>query len=231
MSIETLRHDAIFSHSTFLDPIHVVGVGGVGSHVLRQLVTLGCGRVNPLHLWDADVVASHNLANQMYDPTHVGKHKLVAADEQAQRWGGITPQQHLEFVDGSQKLQGVVIACVDSMAARKVIWEGCVRQNPNVILFIEVRIDALNVLIHVVDPCDPEHIRQWERYWYPDAEAVNEVAGCGAHVAVGPTVSLAADLAVWQFIRFAAIRAGHHDVLDNQITMKMRPLETSFYRW
>ena len=229
--IDTQRHESVFDYKQFLEPIHVIGVGGVGSHVACHLVKLGCGVLNELHVWDGDTVATHNLANQMYDSSDVGHLKVAALQRRASTFGGITLKQHPVFFEPPQQVKGVVFLCVDTMSARRQILNMGIKGNTEVPLFIEVRMDATSVLMHVVDPSNPRHIRQWEKYWYPDEDADNQIAGCGGRVAVGPTASIAADYAVWQFIRYAAIVQGGSDILDNQIRLTMRPLSLKTFQW
>ena len=231
MPIDTQRHEGIFDSRTCTNPIHIIGVGGIGSHVVRHLVLLGCGVVNELHVWDGDTVAPHNLANQIYVGRDVGQSKVSALGRHALSWGGVKLREHPQFFNVALRPRGVVFLCVDTMQARKDIWESAIKSNANVPLFVESRMDATNVLIHVIDPCNKTHVTEWERYWYPDSAANNQIAGCGGKLAVGPTASAAADLAVWQFIRWAAVQQGYLDVLDQQIRMKMRPLELQTYQW
>ena len=231
MSIDTSRHDAIFGPTLFLEEIHVIGVGGIGSPVVRLLVKLGCGIHSKLHVWDGDTVAPHNLANQTYDRGDVGQSKVGALQGHANRWAEVQLETHNEFVTNSKALTGVVFLCVDTMSARWDIWKAAIRQNPKISLFVESRMDATTVLLHAVNPCDPKHVAQWERFWYPDDKGDNQIAGCGGTVAVGPTASIAADFAVWQFMRYAATRLGFPDQLDQQIRCELRPFTVKTFAW
>jgi hypothetical protein len=232
MTIDTMRHDGIFDHERFLLPIHIIGVGGVGSHVAYHLAKLGCGRVNDLHVWDDDIVELHNVGNQKYDKRDVEANltKTAALAAHASWWGCERMIEHCEYIGGAREFAGVVFICLDSMSSRWMAWETSIKRNPAVKLLIECRMEATNALIHAIDPCDEVHVRGWERYWYPDEEATN-AAGCGGHLSVGPTASITADLAVWQMIRFAAVQQGLDDVLDNQIRIGMRPIKVEAFRW
>ena len=42
---------------------------------------------------------------------------------------------------------------------------------------------------------------------------------------------MTADLAVWQLMRYADIKGGANDVLDNQIRFNIRTLEIKKFRW
>ena len=230
MSINTMRHNPIFYNASFTEDIAVVGVGGLGSEVVRGLVKLGCGEKNKILVFDHDVVEPHNIANQAYDTRHLGMKKVSALASLAREWSGVTLHEHPVAIEGPYALSGVVFVCVDSMAARKIIWESCIKRNQKISLMVETRIEATSAFIHAVDPNNETHIKKWGQYWYPDAEAING-AGCGGHIAVGPTVSAAASFALWQFIRHVAIRRGEKDVMDNQIQMKLRPFSVVAIQW
>lgn len=228
--LQTLRHDEIFNHTAFLEPVHVIGVGGIGSEVVRGLIKLGVGRVNELHVWDDDTVAPHNLANQAYSLADVGMSKVAALGRHATSWSGVTLHEHRKRVEERVDLSGVVFVCVDSMRARWELWWRNIKHNPRLSLCIETRMDATYATVHTLNPNEKEHVHQWERFWYPD-EKTTDRFGCGGHVAVGPTAVLVANLALWQFIRFAATRHGEEDALDNQIRLKLRPLSLTTYQW
>jgi len=232
MTIDTMRHEGIFDYEKFLLPIHIIGIGGVGSHVVYHLAKMGCGRVNDLHVWDGDIVELHNVGNQKYDKRDVADNltKTAALVRHASWWDCKRMIQHCEYIDGQRELDGIVFVCLDSMSARWMIWETSIRRNPAVKLLVECRMEASNALIHVIDPHDEKQVRGWEKYWYPDEEATN-AAGCGGHLSVGPTASITADIAVWQMIRFAALEEGLDDVLDNQIRISMRPLRVETFKW
>src|SRR6185436_215746 len=73
MEFNTLRHDSVLDWRTFTQPIHVVGVGGIGGSVVELLLRYGLGVRNEIHVWDDDIVEAHNTPNQVYLPSHVGR--------------------------------------------------------------------------------------------------------------------------------------------------------------
>jgi len=231
MTYDTRRHDVIFDHKTFKDPIHIIGVGGIGGRVAELLIRFGCGLRNELHVWDGDTVAPHNPPNQVYGKNHVGMYKTEALAQLAKEWTGAQIHEHREFVDGHRPFKGVVFACLDSMRTRKAIWENCIKQHDQIVLFVETRMDATHILTHVIDPNNASHIEQWERYWYPDEQADNLIGGCGGHIAIPTTVVRAASDAVWEMVRFHAIRNGDDDLLNNQLRVDMVSHEVQTFQW
>lgn len=72
--------------------------------------------------------------------------------------------------DGQVKLNGIVISCVDSMEARKTIWEAQ-KGNKDVDWFIDGRMAAEQALMYCMDPNDKRDVKAYEKTLYTDAEA------------------------------------------------------------
>lgn len=221
----------IFTTLVHAYPVHIVGVGGIGSKVAECILRGDCGTVPQLHVWDGDTVESHNLRNQAYILEDVDHPKVFALTQRAKAWGGAVPHVHNEFITGAVPLSGIVILCLDSMSARKTVWDTCIKQNPNVRLMIETRMDALRGVIYTVDPNNELHVAEWEKYWFPDDEGHNEGAGCGLNPTLGTTALKVAGEVGWQLIRFSSIEQGGDDVLYNRIVMNQRPLSVEGYKW
>jgi hypothetical protein len=118
--------------------IHVIGMGGVGTHVLQMLLEHGTREV---HIWDHDLVEAHNLPTQfLYCPLDIGYPKVESAakfvDERGFETIIIT---HDEWATAKTKLSGIVISGVDSIASRDEIWQG-IEYNSEVFLYIDARI-------------------------------------------------------------------------------------------
>src|SRR5688572_9763698 len=104
-------------------PVTIVGAGGIGSPVALALAKMGCREIR---LYDPDTIEPHNLPNQLYRLRDVGRPKVEALAEILREYTEVTVSAHLERVDG-QRLDGIVISAVDSMASREAIWRGSVR--------------------------------------------------------------------------------------------------------
>ena len=55
-------------------PVHVIGVGAMGSRVVELLVRLGIPKI---HIWDMDIVEDKNITNQLYFTTQIGMKKTA----------------------------------------------------------------------------------------------------------------------------------------------------------
>lgn len=155
-------------------PVVVVGCGGIGSFAALALAKMGC---RTLTLYDDDKVEEHNLPNQLYRTTDVGRPKAEALVEILRAFTDATPRPVLTRVDG-QRLAGIVVAGVDSMRARRTIWQRSVRYRAAVPLFLDGRLGAEVIRLYAIRPADPDDVRFYGTTLYDDAEA--EPLGCSA---------------------------------------------------
>lgn len=227
--LDTRRHDSLFDKNSFTHDVHVIGVGGIGSAVVRQLAKLGVGTNNDFHVWDGDTVAPHNICNQAYDPADVGKLKVDAIAEHAADWGGgLRLIRHPIMVTEQIPFSGIVFLCVDSMAARKQICEQSLFRNPQMQFAIEPRMDASHGQVHSFDPCNEEHMKWWQYYLFSDNEAMDEVS-CNGQLSVISTVEIVASIAVNQLIAYAREENAHAS--PNQVQLDLRSWELLAYYW
>lgn len=204
--LDTRRHDALFDRKSFDLPIHIVGVGGVGSHVAYLLAKLGVGNQSPVTVYDGDKVEPHNLANQAYSDQHVGLYKAEALYDQYRLWsGGVEIWPVTKFITEPVAFSGVVFLCLDNMEARKQICESSLWGNDQVKLLVETRTSVTDVMIFALDPASKRHTECWDAYWYPSTQADNDI-GCSGPMSIVTAVSLTAGFAVDTFLRFADSR-------------------------
>lgn len=228
MSIDLRRHEGLIPRHLFTTPTHICGCGGVGSHVGEQIARMGLARTG-LHLYDGDVVESHNLPNQQFLTRHLGLSKVTGLAEQVSEWsGGRTPAfPHPQMVTEPIDCSGIVFLCLDNMAARKRIFEQSLWGNANVRLVIETRMDALSSVVYAVDPNNTAHRTLWESYWFPDEAAVN-LAGCGGHFAIPTTVAITAMIAVQMMLAYSS---GKGERRHNQVVFDASSFKTTAKRW
>ena len=180
----------IFNPSMFTWPIHVIGMGGIGSSLLLPLINLSDSF--EIHLWDDDKVEPHNLPAQLiYRPKDVGKTKVAAAEAFARRQGSnckiIT---HEERVSGGSLLEGIVMAGVDSMKSRKSIWQASKNQSALIPLFMDGRIGGEQWELITLDPSHESDCRWYEENkLFDDSEAAQ--LPCAARTVIHPPVTLA----------------------------------------
>lgn len=176
--MDFLRQLDIVNPEALEMPVAVVGCGGIGSFAALALAKMGC---RDLTLYDDDTVEEHNLPNQFYRPADVGRPKVEALAESLRAFTGVSPHPVVARVDG-QRLAGIVVAGVDSMRARRALWQRSVRYRAGVQLYLDGRLGAEVIRLYAVRPADPDDIRFYGATLYDDAEA--ESAGCPAGAVV-----------------------------------------------
>lgn len=100
--------------------IHVIGAGAIGSATTLLLAKMGCRKIT---IWDFDLFEEHNLPNQLCRIADIGKPKAEAVAELVKEFEGIEIEACNERFDGDVNPGDYIISCVDSMDARKEIWE------------------------------------------------------------------------------------------------------------
>ena len=169
-------------------PVTVIGAGATGSFTALSLAKMG---VRNLTVYDFDTVEEHNLPNQFYRQCDLGKPKALALQEIIGEFEGIQIKARNEKYRG-QRMEGVVITCVDSMDTRLQIWK-FVKGNPNVPLYIDSRMGAEVMRIYSVRPMDFYQCREYEKSLYPSSEALQE--RCTAKTIMYTVLSIASLLA------------------------------------
>lgn len=190
---------AIFDPREFTWPIHVIGLGGIGSALVLPLVKLGLR--SELHLWDSDDVEPHNVPAQLiYSAEDIGRAKVESAEGLLEGFKdpGCKIIAHKEMVTAETSLSGVVISGVDSMRSRAAIWSA-VQLVPEVVMYLDGRMGGEQVQLFTVNPCDLEDGDFYGSWLFSDDEA--SPLPCAARTVIHPPVVLAG-LIINQLTRF-----------------------------
>jgi molybdopterin/thiamine biosynthesis adenylyltransferase len=206
--INPKRHQAIFDPHVFSEPVHIIGCGGMGSHLATALVRMGVGSTSaPIALYDSDTYADHNRANQAISLDCLNQKKVSALARELAR---IDTDLHLTLYDYEvgrkfgypSMFSGVVILCVDCMNARNEIVKHFLSHNPAVTCVIETRMDARTGISHCFDPNNQRHLDCWWLYWTLPNEAEN-AGGCNAPQSIISAIYGTCTLALEQFKLYA----------------------------
>jgi len=173
-SMEFLRQLDLVNPETLDLPIHLIGCGGIGSFAALALSKMGAQQ---LHLYDPDGIEEHNLPNQLFRLRDVGRPKVEALREILEEFAG-APVEVMSIEVEAQRMTGIVIAAVDTMRARKAIWQRSIRYRAGVVRYLDARMGAEVARIYAVNPTDPDDVRLYEKTLYSDEEA--EVFPCTA---------------------------------------------------
>lgn len=212
-----------FSDQTgFFDPnqngydVTVIGCGGIGASALPTLVTMG---FQSFKIWDPDAVEPRNMASQLaFAPAHLYHPKVDVMKEFLEAYGATAVETHQELftAEMADQLSGIVIAAVDSMAARKMLFEA-ISLNPNVALFVDGRIGGEFWQLLTISPHDSAQLDWYEKWQlFDDTDAAT--LPCAERAVVYPAVALGATMAC-QLAKFV-----RGEELPRNISQHMRTL-------
>jgi len=160
-------------------PVAIVGVGAIGSHLAEMLAKLG---VRQFALIDPDEVDTVNLAVQGFYEREVGQAKVIAI---AKRLVAIDSMvavvcHETEYDAGLVPPGSVVFACVDSMRVRCRIFRDF--QENDWPVFFDGRMAAESLRAFCVERTDREASALYRQSLFPSHEAYHE--GCTARATI-----------------------------------------------
>lgn len=151
------------------EKITIIGAGAIGGWTTLALAKMGfCN----LSVWDFDKVDSVNMNSQLYRIGDIGQMKTDALRSIVKDFTGCVIETNSKPYK-SGKFNGMVIAAVDSMDVRKLIYENH-RDWPMARAIIDPRMGAEQALLYVVRPGLRGDCEAYEKTLYSDAEAVSE---------------------------------------------------------
>jgi molybdopterin/thiamine biosynthesis adenylyltransferase len=197
-------------------------VGATGSKIVMSLAKLGVKHIN---VWDDDIVAEHNVANQIYGNCHVGMKKSEALYSIVKEYTGTEIKiNDCKVGEEPVNFSGVVFLLTDTMKSRKEVFESSLKFKLSVRWVIETRMGTDVFRVYAFNPSSVTHIEAWENTLYDDSEA--EVSACGSTFSVGPTADAVSAAAVWNFIRWNALynhNEDNNDDVENELIVGLRP--------
>ena len=185
------------------DRIHILGCGSVGSSLAELLVR--CGLTN-ITLWDFDTVEAHNVANQMFRSTDIGKPKVEALRD-------ILLEINPDAASGIQLepegwkgkiISGYIFLCIDNIDIRRDFVEKHMG-SPFVKAVFDFR-TGLTSAQHFA--ADWMNYRQKKgllasmQFSHEEAAAETPVSACGITLGVVTTVRSICELGVNNFLNF-----------------------------
>src|SRR5580704_17347410 len=162
--MDYIRQRDWFDPATTNAAATIVGCGGIGSFSAFALAKLG---VQTLKLVDFDTVDAHNLPSQLFEPDQLGEPKVTARAANIGAATGVHPiGVNAPLQDGIPRLP-VVVAALDSMAARAELWKQ-LRYKLDVKLFLDGRLGGEHVVLYWVDPSNPADVAGYEATLHSD---------------------------------------------------------------
>lgn len=183
--------------------VHIIGCGAIGSTVAENLVRFG---ITDITLYDFDVVEAHNIANQMFRATDIGKPKVAALAEYLCE---INPdcRDSLMIVDEGwtgQRLAGYVFLCVDNIDLRREIATKF-RGNEYVKAMFDFRMRLTDAQHYAADWRNEQMVETFLNsmaFSHEEAKEETPVSACNVTLSVVPTVRMIVGVGVSNFINF-----------------------------
>jgi hypothetical protein len=200
------KHLSFFNPTKVDVPVHVIGIGAMGSRILEQLVRLG---VTNIHIYDFDTVESANVANQLYTNEDIGMTKTEAIVRHMNRINidAIVKVHDKGYIN--QPLRGYVFLCVDSIELRQKIVKDNL-YNLNILAMFDTRMRLTDAQSYGADWSKEKDRNGFlASMSFSDAEAkeATPVSACGTTLSVCPTVIMCASLTVANFMNFVNIES------------------------
>jgi sulfur carrier protein ThiS adenylyltransferase len=193
--------------------VTVVGVGAIGRQVALQLAAMG---IKNLKFIDPDTVAPENLAAQGFLERDLEKNKVDAVKESCQAINSeISITTKCDLFHDTDKVGEVIFCCVDSMLARKFIFNSVV---DSIGLFLDTRMSAESMRILAVDRSKGESSIWYDETLFGDAEAYG--ARCTAKSTIY-CASIAAGLAISEFTKWLREMPVSKDKMFNLLSGEM----------
>lgn len=155
-------------------PVTIIGCGAIGSFLGLQLAKMG---VTTLTLFDHDTVAIENLSNQFFMARQIDKNKAEALKEVIFEFTGspnVIAVPHKYEACHAAMLNGIVIVAVDSMEARRMVYESIKEKNFQVDYIIDPRMSAEFFTMYVINPHKTKDQETYEKTLFSDSEGVQE---------------------------------------------------------
>jgi molybdopterin/thiamine biosynthesis adenylyltransferase len=152
--VDHTRHIGIFDASSL--NVSLIGAGGIGAFTALGLVKMG---IRQLDIYDDDEVDDVNLATQLHRISDLGTSKVTALAQVLADYSDVPVSIHPERVTLDTRFYAdVVISAVDSIQARKDIWEAAYWSSPS--HYLDARMAAEEFQLYSVD--------MFKTYWYRD---------------------------------------------------------------
>lgn len=185
-----MRHQGLLNTPKHrLTPITVIGAGAIGSYTTVALAKLGLENIT---VWDFDSVEAHNIGNQAFGVSQIGRKKVDAL------YNTIVEMAAVKIVPVDEKFQdgcpatGHLFMLVDSMEARKVILDSVMYNNLPVSDIYEGRMGFLGGQTLHYTPTDIPALYA-SQLWFPDSDVPD--APCTERSCPTTVMSLAAAVA------------------------------------
>ena len=184
---KTRQSDIISAQLLNMTSVTMIGTGGIGAATSLALAKLGIPRMT---LYDDDTIEDINIPTQLLKISDIGKSKALSVAQ--------TLSEYSDEVHGNVRLcrveentalphSTIMISSVDSINARKAIWEAVVSNQGR--WYLDARMGAEVFQLYTVDTADPgwyiDHLSTLNEDEVPDAPCTAKATIYTAFIAAG----------------------------------------------
>lgn len=159
------RHQGIFDVSR--TSVGLIGAGGIGATTALALAKMG---VRYIDIWDDDTVSDVNLPTQLHKIASLNRSKVTTLSETLAEFSDEVDTSVVfgRFTENSEYTGTVLISAVDSINARKAIWEAARRCQ--IRFYLDARMAAEEFHLFTVDMSSPETYAWYEQMLSGESE-------------------------------------------------------------
>lgn len=184
--IDHTRHSGIFNANGV--SVTLIGAGGIGAITGITLAKMG---VPYIHIYDDDLVDLVNIATQFHKVSDIGTPKAVALAGAIYEYAHIEPPTSQVRADAKTVFETqYVISAVDSIAARKEIWEAVKLSKPR--YYLDARMGAEQFQLYTIPLADEDKVNMYDELMQrssddliPDAPCTSKATIYTANIAAG----------------------------------------------
>ena len=154
---------------------YIIGVGGTGSLLARDLPQLLIGTKHRMMLIDGDTVETKNVTRQSYQGQDIGWNKAIALARKINTFYGVKCLAYDRYIDadslvnlindGPLGMTPVIIGCVDNDATREQLEKAATRLNEAI--YIDSANSAYSGNVYVTAVSNDRHYGSFRSEVYP----------------------------------------------------------------
>jgi molybdopterin/thiamine biosynthesis adenylyltransferase len=186
--VSYMRQKDLFDPVNQKYKIVILGAGSLGSFIALNLAKLG---FNDLTVYDFDKVEEHNIPNQFYRVSDIGKQKVEALKEIIKEFASVDVKICDEKVDSKTKLpidlDNIFVITFDTLEARKVAFDLLKDYNFRV---LDVRAGGEEYNIQTINTSEEDEVKTWEKSF----DITPTELPCGARSVIYTNLSVASEV-------------------------------------
>ncbi len=153
-------------------PFVLIGAGGLGSPIGFTLAKMG---VDILSIWDSDKIESHNLPNQFFKLSQLGKGKAESLATNLMEFTTVQATPFAKDYHAPTALNGIVVSAVHSIEGRQDIWRGVRKSSKHIPLYVETRMAGELYQIYPIPMGDKIRVEAYEEKLFRKVKVHNAV--------------------------------------------------------